>query len=154
MGWSCPGRFGEGLCEQSRRLGSLRRLEIAKTPATATLHHHHQKHGTLHGVGSGEQFVWDEHINGWGKLIDGWGLGRATPGTDPQQEGPHAGRAIFDDEDDEREVRREFERLKELEREVKDDEHEEEMLPACRGGRRNRFLDDEAGISKAGREDD
>ena len=62
----------------------------------------------------------------------------------------------FDDEDDEGEVRREFEGMEELERadEEEDGEDEDELRPGCRGRRRCRFLDDEAGESKRGREED
>ena len=60
----------------------------------------------------------------------------------------------FDDEDDEGEVRREFEGMEELERVEEDEEDEDEVRPGCRGRRRNRFLDDECGVSKRGREED
>ena len=62
----------------------------------------------------------------------------------------------FDDEDDGGEVLREFEGMEELERvdEEEDDEDEDEVSPGCRGLRRNRFNNDEAGESKRGREDD
>ena len=62
----------------------------------------------------------------------------------------------FDDEDDEGEVRREFEGAEELERVEEQDEEqdEDEVRPSGRGRRRCRFLADEAGESKRGREDD
>ena len=62
----------------------------------------------------------------------------------------------FDDEDDDGEVRREFEGMEELERadEEEDGEDEDEVRPGCRGRGRCRFLDDEAGESKRGREED
>ena len=61
----------------------------------------------------------------------------------------------IDDEEDEGEVRREFEGMEELERvEEEDDEDEDQVRPGCRGRRRNRFIKDEAGESKRGREDD
>ena len=59
----------------------------------------------------------------------------------------------FDDEDDEGEVRREFQGMEELER-VDEEEEEDQMRPYCRGRRRNRFLDEESGDSKRGREDE
>ena len=59
----------------------------------------------------------------------------------------------FDDEDDEGELRREFEGMEEFER-VEEEEDEDEVRPGCRSRRRNRFLDDEAGERKRGREDD
>ena len=62
----------------------------------------------------------------------------------------------FDDEDDEGAVRREFEGMEELERAEDDrEQHDDvEVRPGCRGRRRNRFIDDEAGVSKRGLEDD
>ena len=61
----------------------------------------------------------------------------------------------FDDEDDEGEVRREFEGMEELERvDEEEAEDEEEVRHGCRGRRRCRFLDYEAGVSKRRREDD
>ena len=62
----------------------------------------------------------------------------------------------FDDEDDEGEVRREFEGMQDLERvdEEEDGEDEDEVRPGCRGRRRNRFIDDECGVSKRGHEED
>ena len=59
----------------------------------------------------------------------------------------------FDDEDDEGEVRREFQGMEELER-VEEDEDEDAVRPGGRGRRRCRFLDDEAGESKRGREEE
>ena len=59
----------------------------------------------------------------------------------------------FVDEDDEGEVRREFDGMEELER-VAEEEDEDEVRPGCRARRQNRFLDDEAGETKRGREDD
>ena len=59
----------------------------------------------------------------------------------------------FDDEDDEGEVRLEFQGMEELER-VEEEDDEDEVRPSGRGRRRCRFLDDEAGESKRGREDD
>ena len=56
----------------------------------------------------------------------------------------------FDDEDDEGEGRREFEGMEELERVEEDDD---EVRPGCRCRRRGRFLDNEAGVSKSGREE-
>ena len=58
----------------------------------------------------------------------------------------------FYDEDDEGEVRREFEGMEELER--VEEENEDEVSPSGRGRRRCRFLDDEAGESKTGHEED
>ena len=61
----------------------------------------------------------------------------------------------FDDEEDEGEVRREFEGMEEVEMlEENDDEDEDEVLPGCRGRRRNRIINDVCGESKRGREDD
>ena len=59
----------------------------------------------------------------------------------------------FDDEDDEGEVRREFQAMEELEG-VEEEEDEDEVRPGGRGRRRCRFLDDEAGESKRGREEE
>ena len=59
----------------------------------------------------------------------------------------------FDDEDDEGEVRREFQGMEELERVEEEVEDEDEVRPRGRGRRRCRFLDDEAGESKRGREE-
>ena len=45
--------------------------------------------------------------------------------------------------------------MEELERvDEEEGEDEDEVRPGCRGRRRCRFLDDEAGESKRGREDD
>ena len=58
----------------------------------------------------------------------------------------------LDDEDDEGEVRVEFEGMEEMERvEVED---EDEVRPGCRCRPRNRFLDEECGESKRGREEE
>ena len=59
----------------------------------------------------------------------------------------------FDDEDDEGEVRREFACTEELAR-VEEEEDEDEVRPGGRGRRRCRFLDDECGVSKRGREEE
>ena len=61
----------------------------------------------------------------------------------------------FDDEDDEG-GRREFDGIEELERAEEDgeEEDEDEVRPGCRGRPRNRFIDDEAGVWKMGREED
>ena len=59
----------------------------------------------------------------------------------------------FDDQDDEGEVRREFEGAEELER-AEEEEDEDEVRPSGRGRRRCRFLNEEAGESKRGREED
>ena len=58
----------------------------------------------------------------------------------------------FDDEDDEGEVRREFQGMEELER--VEEEDEDEVRPGGCGRRRCRFLDDECGVSKRGREEE
>ena len=52
--------------------------------------------------------------------------------------------------------RREFDGIEELERAEEDgeEEDEDEVRPGCRGRRRNRFIDAEAGVSKRGFEDD
>ena len=61
----------------------------------------------------------------------------------------------FDDEDDEGEVRREFEEMEDLERvDEEEGEDEDEVRPGGRGRRRCRFLDDECGVSKRGREEE
>ena len=53
----------------------------------------------------------------------------------------------FDDDDDAGEARREFEGMEELERAEEDGEQDaEEVRPGCSGRRRNRFIDDEAGV--------
>ena len=59
----------------------------------------------------------------------------------------------FDDEDDEGEVRREFQGMEELER-VEEEVDEDEVRPGGGGRRRCRFLADEAGESKRGREEE
>ena len=60
----------------------------------------------------------------------------------------------FDDEDDEGEVRREFEGMEELERAEEDAEDEDEVQPSSRGRRRILFIEEEAGVSKRVREDE
>ena len=60
----------------------------------------------------------------------------------------------FYDEEDEGEVRREFQGMEELERVEEEGEDEDEVRPGGRGRRRCRFLDDEAGESKRGREEE
>ena len=54
----------------------------------------------------------------------------------------------FDEDDDEGEVRREFEGMEELERVQEDEEDDIEVRPGCHPRRRNRFINDEAGQSK------
>ena len=60
----------------------------------------------------------------------------------------------FDEEDDEGEFRREFEGMEELELAEAEGEDDDDVRPGCRGRRLNLFLDDEAGVSKRGREGD
>ena len=60
----------------------------------------------------------------------------------------------FDAEDDEGEVRREFEGMEELERVEQEEDDEYEVRPGCRGHRRNHLINDECGESKRGSEDD
>ena len=59
----------------------------------------------------------------------------------------------FECEDDEGEVRREFEGMEELGR-VEGDGENQEVQRSRRGCRRNAFIDDECGVSKRGRDDD
>ena len=60
----------------------------------------------------------------------------------------------FEHEDDEWEVRREFEQM-ELERAVEEDgEDEHEVDPGRRGRRTNSFIENECGVSKIGRDAD
>ena len=83
---------------------------------------------------------------------EGWVSAERSP--DRMQSNKDLIRAMldFDDEDDEREVSGEFEGNEELER--VEEEDEDELRTGGRGPRRCRFLDDEAGVSKRGLEEE